>query len=61
MMQSLGLNEWLSTIQDEHYLKEIFQHKIKKDQFNMLSELKKTQLTVQSVEEQNTQSLFYMC
>lgn len=61
MMQSLGLNEWLSTIQDEHYLKEIFQHKIKKDQFNMLSELKKTQLTVQSVEEQNTQSLFCMC
>lgn len=61
MMQSLGLNEWLSTIQDEHYLKEIFQHKIKKDQFNMLSELKKTQLTVHSVEEQNTQSLFCMC
>lgn len=61
MMQSLALNEWLSTIQDEHYLKEIFQHKIKKDQFNMLSELKKTQLTVQSVEEQNTQSLFCMC
>ena len=27
----------------------------------MLSELKKTQLTVQSVEEQNTQSLFCMC